>query len=210
VSVKCPKPDYFVWLGLFMGREAEETSRRNFDDSEEVLYVDLYRAFGPNENGNENGSIRAIPILEAARNILRYLAEEAEKLDGSDLLKFCAVHGLSGAVENILEGKYDGHVPSGLDINTPLLFPNLTPDDDYEGVLAPPPELCLPVMCIAAVLGYTHMVRHSVQRLGADLTTPMELLFRGSDKRTNLGGHAASAEALVWVILANNVEMVKW
>lgn len=112
------------------------------------------------------------------------------------------MYGLSGAVENVLKGKY-GPVPPGLDINTPLLIPR--PPNDISIISV---DLCLPVMSIAAILGYTHLVRNAIERLGTDLISPMEFQHMRSGERERCE-ESASTAALVWVIMANNVEMVK-
>ena len=64
-----------------------------------------------------------MPILRAARNILRYLSEKSKTMKPERLLYFCAVYGLSHAARNVLNGKYGEAAGKSLTIDTPLLVP---------------------------------------------------------------------------------------
>ena len=155
-----PTPDLHVWMGLFQGREAEAESCRYKEECEEKVeycYGDIQK--------DMKTKVRNLPILELARNILRYLKEEAEKAnDTVELLRFCATYGLSRAIGNVLQGKY-GPVPGDLTVNTPLVIPKRKTEPSR---LFPHLSICMPVFGIGALLGYTYLTRYLVKSLGAD------------------------------------------
>eukprot|EP00550_Attheya_septentrionalis_P007690 CAMPEP_0198281842 /NCGR_PEP_ID=MMETSP1449-20131203/1717_1 /TAXON_ID=420275 /ORGANISM="Attheya septentrionalis, Strain CCMP2084" /LENGTH=577 /DNA_ID=CAMNT_0043977795 /DNA_START=56 /DNA_END=1789 /DNA_ORIENTATION=- len=200
-DIEGPKPDLHVWMGLFLGPAAEKASRARFAKDEEdegkICYEDIQKAFCP------AGSIRAMPILELARNILQYLETEANKLrHQSELLRFCATYGLSHAARNVLKGKY-GEVEKELTINTLLVIPCQPKISIFLSVR----PICMPFVGIGAVLGYSHVVSFAVQTMEADLQTPMGIkLENGQVKK--LEEYRVGKEVLRWAILSKQPEMV--
>jgi len=189
LPIEGPKPDLNVWMGLFLGTAAGKTSRARF------RYKDIQEAFRP------AGRIRGMPIFKLARNILQYLATEANKLrNKSELFRFCATYGLSHAARNVLEGKY-GPVEKDLTINTALVIPPAKSDLNFHC------PLCLPFVGIGAVLGYSHVVRFAVQTMEADLQTPMGMKL-GSGQVKKVEDYRVGKEALRWAIVSKQPEMV--
>lgn len=205
-----PKPDCCVWVGLFLGRAAEKESREELKEEEHskerVPYENLNKIF------HKHGKVHTLPILDVACNILRYIEEEAAEMDLKELLKFCAIYGLNGAIRNILEGKYDrlvyqeGEEKLDISINTPILFQN--PKIQQYSRIVNIPHPSYPILSIAALLGHTHVVHYVIEELGADILAWIYL--QGSQtneqptKYQEVGTHA-----LIWNIKNNNPEMVK-
>eukprot|EP00978_Attheya_sp_CCMP212_P039720 scaffold209129_cov39-Attheya_sp.AAC.1 len=199
--IEGPKPDLHVWMGLCLGPAAEEASRARFakdeEDEGEICYKNIQEAFCP------AGRIRSMPILELARNILRYLATEANQLlNTSELLRFCAMYGLSHAARNVLEGKY-GAVDEELTINTALVIPCQPKISVFLSVR----PICMPFVGIGAVLGYSHVVRFAVQTMEADLQTPMGMKLESGQVK-KLEEYQIGKEVLRWAILSKQPKMV--
>jgi hypothetical protein len=210
VYIAGPNPDPCVWLGMFLGRSAEEEARAREKETRkgrEVAYAGVYKDL--------KQTVPALPVLELASNILRYVDDEGRRLKNSaHLLRFCAVYGLSGTMGNVLKGLYRYGPVQGLSIDTclsandPEAEPAVYEEEDIPGRLSR--DLYLPVCGIGAVLGHTHVVEHAIQSLGADINA--NLLFKMANREHDVEQDAedpASPMLLTWAILSNQPEMVK-
>jgi hypothetical protein len=159
-AIKGPRPDPLVWVGLFLGKDKEVQLRAQDGEekeSGEIRFEDIHKAIAH--------KARDLSILQLTRNALLYLQEEAQRLNNSTLLlSFCAIYGLSGAMVNVLHGKYG--TPIGIDTVLPLEGT----DGVYQG------KMCLPAYAIGTVLGHCHVIRQAIQ-CGAKLDTPSGVSF---------------------------------
>jgi len=195
-SVKGPCPDVCIWVGLFLGKDREIQVRNEMERAKEI--EQLQYAVVNDALGQEAAQLS---VLELARNILHYLALQADTSSPNKLLQFCATYGLSGAMSNVLKGKYGRPIGN---LTMDALFPM-----DIEQRSLPPFEvgnLCLPAYAIGAVLGHCNVVRHSLQQLGARLDAPY-----GFERES---GHVQEHKflptiILFWVIKTNQHEMVQ-
>jgi hypothetical protein len=203
-----PRPDPCVWLGMFLGRSAEDEARAREKETRkgrEVAYAGVYKDL--------KQTVTELPVLELASNILRYIDDEARRLKNSaHLLRFCAVYGLSGTIGNVLNGLYRYGPVEGLSIDTCLSAddPEAEPDvhEIETGRLSR--YLYLPICGIGAVLGHIHVVEHALKSLGADLNA--NLLFKMANREHDVEQDAedpASPMLMTWAILSNQPEMVK-
>jgi hypothetical protein len=139
-AIKGPRPDPLVWVGLFLGKDTEDQLRAQDaeeKESGEIRFEDIHNAIAH--------KARDLSLLQLTRNVLRYLQEEAKRLNNSTLLmSFCAIYGLSGTMVNVLHGKYG--TPIGID----TLLPIEGTGSDYIG------KMHLPAYAIGAVLGHCH------------------------------------------------------
>jgi hypothetical protein len=205
-----PKPDPCVWLGMFLGRSAEDEARAREKETRkgrEVAYAGVYKDL--------KQTVPELPVLELARNILDYVDKEARRLQNSaHLLRFCAVYGLSGTIGNVLNGLYRYGAVEGLSIDTclsandPEAEPAVYEEETMPGRLSR--DLYLPVCGIGAVLGHTHVVEHTIKSLGADINA--NLLFKMTNREHDVEQDAedpTSPMLMTWAILSNQPEMVK-
>ena len=219
-----PKPDPCVWLGMFLGKSAEDEARAREKETRkgrEVAYAGVYKDL--------KQTVPELPVLQLASNMLRYIDDVARRLQNSaHLLRFCAVYGLSGTMGNVLNGLYRYSPVEGLSIDTCLSAddPEVEPavheeeitertiDEEETTEITSPGRLSrylyLPACGIGAVLGHTHVVEHAIQSLGADINA--NLLFKMANREHDVEQDAedpASPMLMTWAILSNQPEMVK-
>lgn len=208
-AVDGPRPDSCVWVGLFLGRDAKERMRQGLKEACESGDMEAYHSL---RNALVDESTK-LPVLELMRNILRYLREEAGRLpDATNLLRFCALYGLSGAIDNALSGKY-GPV-DGLTIDSLLPFKehdapkekdlpfrfSFTSIFSYE-------DMFMPAWAFGAALGYRNVVCHSIQTLGAKTDTNLFWKMKATGEMQEMD--SLPGLMLEWAIQTNQPEMVR-
>ena len=209
-----PRPNMHVWMGLFLGKNAEKESReldkqhneltssssiRHRNDDDDQPRPGISHIFDTFHDEN-NDSVRKLPIIVVARNILQYLRNLSRTHTPKQMLYFCAVYGLSHAAGHVLEGMYDGGVVGDEDdedesedsdsvddeddeedydndeqltIDTPLINPKKRKKWSRYIIRHPAPYI--PFLGVSAILEYHHSVRFATETLHANIHS--ELIF---------------------------------
>jgi len=200
--VKGPRPDPCVWVGLFLGRDYEERMRAELKQADEIGSIDEYEAL---KRAIVDRSKHCLSVLELTRNVLRYLRQESARLpDATNMLRFCALYGLSGAIDDILSGKY-GHVDT-LTIDSLLPFKEHdAKTGDFSFLMFD--EMFMPAWAFGSALGYRNVVRHCIRALGAK--TDMHLACRMKKSGERKERDSLPGLMLHWAISRNQPEMLK-
>jgi hypothetical protein len=203
--IKGPRPDLCVWVGLFLGRAKEQQARdqvaRN-EENEEPRYENVLQCI--------EQDAKHLPVLQLLRNSLQYLREESARLNNNKLqmLRFCALYGLSGAMKNVLDNKYGANgqqQPVTIDTAIPVEEDGASIDDERFSFGG---QLFLPAYAFAAACGYRNVVRYAISEAGANIHAPQYLRTQHNPQQLRELPELAS-DTLLWAIKSNKPDMVK-
>jgi len=212
---KGPQIDLCVYAGLFLDQEGP--LRQQLERHEQGPI----RAMGAVAQDALRRDAAALSLVDLARNVRRYLLEVVAPQGPVRLLRFCAIYGLSGALNEVLYGKYGDIGSLTIDSLLPVHDDDMTEEgveviysDEADAEQRGERTLHLPVYAIAAVLGHVNVVRQAVQKWKADIHVPLCYSLPRTTTATTttslqvLEPHLSGA-VLWWCIKTNQLEMVR-
>lgn len=199
---KGPRPDYKVWLELFLGGErAEEllegscTLRELHDKDVDVKVEEciVWEAL--------KDEVTKLPMCDLLLNVLSYVRHKSDCEDHDNILRFAVLYGLDGVMRDLIHGGYGDLHPEDLTIDT-LLEMSDEPIEHYVFEQ----KFYLSALHLGAILGYPNIVMSAMNELEADIDAPLGLRS-ASPFATH--DHLSPAFVMEWVILKNMKEMLK-
>lgn len=196
-----PRPDVSVWVGLFFGREEQGRLKDEKLKADTSGGIEVYSIL----EGKLCHDVKTVSAFVLTRNVLRYLREKAGRLPNANaMLRFCALYGLSGAITDVLGGKYGSS--DEITIDSLLSFrEHDAPQDDMLSHFTFD-DMFMPAWAFGAALGYRNVVQHCIRTLGAKTEMHLVMKMKGSGEMKET--ESLPGLMLHWSIMTNQSEML--
>mmetsp|Transcript_3685 Transcript_3685/g.5711 ORF Transcript_3685/g.5711 Transcript_3685/m.5711 type:complete len:625 (-) Transcript_3685:105-1979(-) len=203
--IQTPKPDLMQYTELLFGMTARDVAMAEKDIADRLNLV--------NENlmpfkrdcvtFQYKANILANALLCLREQAKNFVSEE-ENNSVWKLLRFAVTYGLSGAMRDILGGKY---CDVGDDFTIDTAMP-IVDEPEVKETLFMDPILYAPAYFIGSILEHPHVVKCALSDLGGSLHA--KYCIKGSEaKQQSLYNANTAGQALLWAIHANSPDMVR-
>mmetsp|Transcript_3748 Transcript_3748/g.5413 ORF Transcript_3748/g.5413 Transcript_3748/m.5413 type:complete len:570 (-) Transcript_3748:154-1863(-) len=202
---KGPRPDYKVWLELFLGEERVEElldgsfPLRELHDKDADVPAEEHVVWEALKD-----EVTKLPLCDLLLNVLSYVRSKSDECeDRVDILRFAVLYGLDGVTRDLIQGGY-GDLYDDLTIDTLLeLSDEPIRHHGFEQ------KFYLSPLHLGAILGYPNIVLTAINELEAKIDAPLGL--QGASTLGDLAtyDHLSPSYVMEWVILKNMKAMLK-